>query len=159
MLQRLNKKRRPFDKKETEDPIELILSDGIYAVFHKNWQAYFPDNQLVVIDGNQFLTEPWRPIKQLQGFVGVREFINEDNFVVSDGGLPCFRENKTEHAECISGKRQSNNLNFPKVRFQFSQLLTSFRMFPNYCATFTSHLMYTLLSRSCIRSLSTGTSI
>ena len=125
LLERLNKKRRPFDIKEMEDPIEVILSDGFYAVFHRNWQAYFPDNQLVVIDGNEFLTEPWRPIKQLQRFVGVREFINEDNFVGSDGGLPCFRENKTEDIKCIR-KGQSNNLNFPKVRFQLSQLLNSF---------------------------------
>ena len=120
LLQRFNKKRRPFHIKETKDPIELILSDGFYAVFHRYWQAYFPDNQLIVIDGNQFLTEPWRPIKQIQRFIGVYEFINEDNFVVPDGDLPCFKENKTEEPKCIhSGTGQSIKLSFPKVSFIF----------------------------------------
>ena len=85
-------------EKDFLDPIELILSDGFYAVFQRNLQSVFPDDQLAVIDGNQFLTEPWRPLKQIQKFVGVQQFINENNFVTSKNGLPCFHQSKSDTA-------------------------------------------------------------
>ena len=82
--------------------IERILSDGFYAIFHRYWQTEFPDDQLAVIDGNQFLTEPWKPLEELQKFVGVQQFINENNFVISKSGLPCFRQNQTAAAGSAS---------------------------------------------------------
>ena len=116
LFRRFKQRQRPFGIQATKDPIELILSDGFYAVFHRNWQSYFPNNQLMVIDGNQFLTEPWRPLKRLQHFVGVQEFINEDNFVVPESGLPCFRESKDDHPACLkSTKGRSTRFSFPEV--------------------------------------------
>ena len=116
LYRRFKRRQRPFGISATKDPIELILSDGFYAIFHQNWQAFFPDKQLIVIDGNQFLTEPWKPLKKLQQFVGVQEFINEDNFVIPESGLPCFRENKNDHPACLkSTKGRSTHYRFPKV--------------------------------------------
>ena len=54
LLVRLKRRMRPFGIKATKNPIELLLSDGFYAVFHKRWQEYFPDEQLKVIDGSKY---------------------------------------------------------------------------------------------------------
>ena len=54
LIFRYKRKMRPFGVRATKNPIELILSDGFYAVFHQRWREYFPDHQMLVIDGNQF---------------------------------------------------------------------------------------------------------
>ena len=54
LVKRFKARQRPFGISSTKDPIELILSDGFYAVFHRRWQEFFPDEQLKVIDGNRF---------------------------------------------------------------------------------------------------------
>ena len=51
---RYKRKMRPFGVRATKNPIEIILSDGFYAVFHQRWIDYFPPEQLLVIDGSQF---------------------------------------------------------------------------------------------------------
>ena len=38
----------------TKDPIEIILSDGFYAIFHERWLQNFPERQILVLDGSQF---------------------------------------------------------------------------------------------------------
>ena len=54
LLIRFKRRMRPFGIATTSNPIELLLSDGFYAVFHKRWQEYFPDEQLLVVDGTKF---------------------------------------------------------------------------------------------------------
>lgn len=102
---RFKSRQRPFGISATKDPIELIISDGFYAVFHKRWQEFFPDDQLKVIDGNRFLTEPWVPLKVLQNFIGVQEYIGKRNFILPPGGkgLPCFTEdpNNAAKTDCL----------------------------------------------------------
>lgn len=54
LIFRYKRKMRPFGVRSTKNPIEIILSDGFYAVFHQRWKEYFPDHQLLIIDGSQF---------------------------------------------------------------------------------------------------------
>lgn len=118
LVKRFKARQRPFGISSTKDPIELILSDGFYAVFHRRWQEFFPDEQLKVIDGNRFLTEPWVPLKVLQNFIGVQEFITKQNFVLPPGGkgLPCFTEDKSkDHVDCLGeGKGRTMEKRFSK---------------------------------------------
>jgi hypothetical protein len=51
---RYKRKMRPFGVRATKNPVELVLSDGFYAVFHKKWQEHFPDGQILTIDGGTF---------------------------------------------------------------------------------------------------------
>merc|ERR1739838_729617 len=116
---RYKTRQRPFGISATKDPIELIISDGFYAVFHKRWQEFFPDDQLKVIDGNRFLTEAWVPLKVLQNFIGVQEYIGKKNFVLPPGGkgLPCFTEEPSNAAktDCLGeGKGRTMDKRFSK---------------------------------------------
>ena len=54
LLNRLENGQRPFHRKSTDSPLERILSDGFYAIFHTRWQREFSDEQLLVLDGSQF---------------------------------------------------------------------------------------------------------
>ena len=87
---------------------------SVYYYFQLYNSKYQKDEQMAVVDGTQFLTEPWRPLKKIQKFVGVQQYINEDNFVVPKDGLPCFRENVNDHPACLkSTKGRSRNFKFP----------------------------------------------
>ena len=44
---------RPFNVHGTT-AFERILSDGLYAVFHRRWLEYFHEDQLLVVNGNEF---------------------------------------------------------------------------------------------------------
>jgi len=54
LLVRLENGQRPFHRRSTDSPLERILSDGFYAVFHRRWQRNFADEQLLVLDGTLF---------------------------------------------------------------------------------------------------------
>ena len=50
---RLQNNLRPFNLKESSH-FEMILSDGIYAVHQQAWRDEFGDEQLLVVNGNNF---------------------------------------------------------------------------------------------------------
>lgn len=113
LLIRLKRRMRPFGIKATKNPIELLLSDGFYAVFHKRWQEYFPEEQLKVIDGSKYLTEPWVPLRTIQEYLGVEQYITKDNFQENPDGLPCFIEHGK--SDCLgSGKGRTLDKRFNK---------------------------------------------
>jgi len=123
---------RPFGIHATKDPIELILSDGFYAVFHQRWMEVFSADQMLVLDGSKYckkklstfkgfnlfsVTEPWIPLKAIQQYVGVQEYITKDNFVQNPGGLPCFVEpgKSKEQVDCLGdGKGRTLDKRFHK---------------------------------------------
>ncbi|CAG5109557.1 Oidioi.mRNA.OKI2018_I69.chr2.g4077.t1.cds [Oikopleura dioica] len=117
LLVRFKRRMRPFGIHATKDPIELILSDGFYAVFHQRWMEVFPKEQMLVLDGSKYLTEPWIPLKAIQQYIGVQEYITKDNFMVNPGGLPCFIEpgKSKEQVDCLgSGKGRTLDKRFHK---------------------------------------------
>lgn len=84
--------------------IEAILISGFYAVYNKRWEEVFPREQMLTVNGNLFATEPWLPLKDIQDFVGVEQFLGRKNFQVSeDSGLPCFVEEN--NVKCLSGQK------------------------------------------------------
>ena len=65
------------------------------------------------------MTEPWVPLKVLQNFIGVQEYITRQNFILPPGGkgLPCFTEDKKVEgkADCLgAGKGRSLEKRFTK---------------------------------------------
>ena len=48
-----------------------------YCRFAKSWLKWFPLDQLKVVDGNLLITHPHLVMKELQTFLGVRQFIDE----------------------------------------------------------------------------------
>ena len=50
---RMKHEMRPFNLHSTSQ-IEKILADGLYAIFHKSWLEYFHEDQILVVNGNNF---------------------------------------------------------------------------------------------------------
>lgn len=105
LLFRLKHEMRPFDI-HTTTTFEKILSDGLYSVFHRRWLEYFHEDQLLVVNGNDFLNTPWVPMKKIQEFIGVAQNITRDSFIVPEDeegnvGLPCFLESQDSKADCL----------------------------------------------------------
>lgn len=102
---------RPFSLGDGGNHFELILADGFYAVHHDAWLRHFSPDQLLVVNGNNFLRNPWVPLKRIQSFLGIEHQITRESFIVpvdADGtsGIPCFIEPGQEEANCI-GKGES----------------------------------------------------
>jgi len=99
---------RPFNLKKG-DHFEMILADGLYAVHQQSWLDHFSKEQMLVVNGNNFLKTPWIPMKKIQAFLGIDHEITRDSFTVpieEDGseGVPCFIED--DESSCI-GKGDS----------------------------------------------------
>lgn len=117
---RLQNNLRPFNLKESSH-FEMILSDGIYAVHQQAWRDEFGDDQLLVVNGNNFLNSPWVPMRKIQSFLGLENEISRDSFIIpknEDGsdGTPCYIEDDQTEANCIgkgsSEKGRSLDKNF-----------------------------------------------
>jgi len=122
LLFRLKNQMRPFDIQKTSG-FEKILSDGLYSVFHRRWLEFFHEDQLLVVNGNEFLNTPWLPMKKIQEFIGVSQNITRDSFIIPEDaegntGLPCFLETPESHADCLgkgaSEKGRSLDKSFSK---------------------------------------------
>jgi len=115
---------RPFtlSKEEGAGHIEVILADGFYAIHHQSWLKYFDEDQLLVVNGNNFLKKPWVPMKHIQEFLGIEPQITRESFVVptdengNESGIPCFIEPGETTGDCIgkgsSEKGRSLDKNF-----------------------------------------------
>lgn len=78
------------------DPKSSKVSIGLYVKHLKNWLQYFPLKQMYFVNGDEFIKNPVREIKNVQKFLKLPIMIDEDSFLF----------NKTKGFYCIIVKRE-----------------------------------------------------
>ena len=61
----------------------VALRRGIYHIHYSNWLKFFPKEQILVLDGEAFMSNPYPTLKKVERFLGLRDYIREDHFVFS----------------------------------------------------------------------------
>jgi len=56
------------------------LQRSIYHYHLVRWMRYFPLNQIHIVDGDRFISEPWVGLAELETFLGLQPQITQDNF-------------------------------------------------------------------------------
>lgn len=53
------------------------------SLYHRHmdqWRKHFPANQLLVVDGDRFITTPWEEMERVQDFLGIPRVITKESF-------------------------------------------------------------------------------
>ena len=58
------------------EPVKI----GLYASHLRHWLRYFNDTQLLVIDGQRFIEEPWLELGAIEKFLNIKLHFTKDYF-------------------------------------------------------------------------------
>ena len=94
-----------FESLQSNYPKASMISDGLYSIHIKEWfKCGFKQSQILIINGDEFITNPSKIILEVQQFMGLAPVIKEENFKLNDeNGLFCF-VNITREIDCLSEK-------------------------------------------------------
>jgi hypothetical protein len=83
-----------------------IFYDGYYYDHIQKWLKYFPLNQMLFINGEQFRREPSVEMKRMESFLNLEPFIKKEHFVFNKTrGLYCMKNELTSTVKCMSGDK------------------------------------------------------
>lgn len=78
-------------RNETNDE---IISPGKYIISYKQWLKFFPKEQILVLDGENFIIKPFEELQKIEIFLNLTPYIQEENFVFDNNkGFFCINDN------------------------------------------------------------------
>ena len=87
---------------ENEDVRSLVLFWSLYADRLRPWIRIFGMENVLVLDGDKFVTDPVTELKKAEIFIGIPPKIRQDNFIYSkEKGFYCVNNNKGR-GDCLS---------------------------------------------------------
>ena len=60
------------------------VTKGIYHSHFKRWLEYFPRNQILLLNGDDYVKDPYPILKKVELFLGLRSYIKRSNVVWND---------------------------------------------------------------------------
>ena len=77
-----------------------------YAVHLTKWLKYFPLSQILILDGDNFVANPYEELLKVQTFLQIKPFYTRSQFVFSDvKGFYCWKMNIQQEPKCLGDKK------------------------------------------------------
>ena len=85
------------------NPNSEFISHSIYSMFIDRWTRWFAiDTQLLVIDGDKFVSDPLSELVRVENFLGLRNYLTKQNVVFNEEkGFHCMVSD-SGHKKCLS---------------------------------------------------------
>jgi hypothetical protein len=84
-----------------------------YAYNYKQWLKYFPREQILILNGENFIVDPYQEIKKVEEFLNLKKFYLKKNFIFDKAkGFYCIRKNEKQKPTCL-GSDKGNNIEIP----------------------------------------------
>jgi hypothetical protein len=92
-----------FDKNGTFSTSRSYFIRGMYVVHYKKWLKYFPKDQILILNGENFVKNPYEEIKKVEVFLNLKQFFLKENFIFNKSkGFYCLKNNLNESkVECL----------------------------------------------------------
>ena len=86
---------------------DAIISPGRYVESYKKWLKYFPKEQILVLNGENFIENPYEEVVKLEKYLNITPFFQKEHFVFDKKkGFFCFKEDlKSIEIECMKGNK------------------------------------------------------
>jgi len=85
-----------------------LISDSLYIVHLKRWLKHFKFSQFLILDGHEFIKNPYNELKKVEKFLGLASFFHPDHYVFDKKkGFYCIKGqlfNKTNNV-CLSEEK------------------------------------------------------
>ena len=76
---------------------------GMYAVHLKRWLEVFPLSQILIVESERFVAEPWAELQRAEQFLGLQHELTEEHFVYNaTKGFYCYREGEGAREQCLT---------------------------------------------------------
>ena len=68
---------------------------SLYDVHYIKWLKFFKKDQILVVNGEQLISQPASVLKQVEKFLGLKEFFNDEMFFKGSTGFYCWSSDGT----------------------------------------------------------------
>ena len=103
----------------------MPLNASVYVEHLKKWYAYFPREQIHIVDGEKLITDPLEEVRLVEDFLGLKHEITSDHVkFVEEKGFFCMRKHVTSNFQCLS--KLKGGMPKPDVDPKFEQRLRDF---------------------------------
>ena len=86
------------------DTDNFAVSASSYYIHVQKWLEFFPMDQFLLIDTIELAKDPLNPLKQLEAFLGVRSYFNEDNvYYNATRGFHCVKFSYSDRGYTCAG--------------------------------------------------------
>ena len=111
-------------------PRQRAIYSSNYALLIKNWTEWFNQSQIHIVVGDRLKLDPLKELKQIEDFLGIRNYINDNHIVYNElKGFYCRVVNKvTEEEECLGPNKGRTQIEVPQ---NYMQRLDDFFMTHN----------------------------
>ena len=68
---------------------------SLYDVHYMKWLKFFKKDQILVVNGEQLISQPASVLKQVEKYLGLKEFFNDEMFFKGSTGFYCWSSDGT----------------------------------------------------------------
>jgi len=104
-----------------------------YSRIWKELTTVYPENQILLLDGDVFIEEPVRILNKIEDFLNLPRFFSEDHFDFSGKhGFPCFKLDENSMSKCMSKSKARDHPDLSEeslqhLRNHFKPMLEEFK--------------------------------
>ena len=115
-------KKLVFTKDEKVDASYKPVKESLYVKALRRFYAYFHKSQILILDGDAFITDPVPQLNRVERFLGLQPVITNEDFIFDkEKGFFCRRENGK--SKCMPNYKGRPH---PKVQLKYLKVLQEF---------------------------------
>ena len=92
-----NRKRQPFEKVvfKEDGSVKInirVIKDSLYDVHYERWLHYFPSKHILIVNGDQLITNPLNELKQVEEYLNIKPYFSSDKLYFNvTKGFYCWK--------------------------------------------------------------------
>ena len=88
---------------ELKFPVHYYINYSLYVENYKIWLKYFHENQFLFVNGESFISNPYKELKKVENFLNLKPFIERKHFVFnSEKGFHCLNNYENRSVKCMN---------------------------------------------------------
>uniref|UniRef100_A0A0K0DSZ5 Sulfotransfer_1 domain-containing protein n=1 Tax=Strongyloides stercoralis TaxID=6248 RepID=A0A0K0DSZ5_STRER len=88
------------------------IRNSLYSIHLFNYLKYFKKNQILIINGDNFIKNPLNELKKVQKFLHLPQMIHSQQLVFnSDKGFYCFKKEEKAKVKCLGNSKGRKHVN------------------------------------------------
>ena len=79
---------------------------GEYGRHLKNWLRYFPLKQILIVDGGNFIVNPFEELQRIEEYLELQSYFQKSQFFYSEEkGFYCWKTKRKTEPQCLGDKK------------------------------------------------------
>ena len=101
-------------------PNHYLVTHGMYVVHYKRWLEYFPKKQFLIVNGENFIKNPYEEVKKAEKFLNLKPYIEKSHFIYDKKkGFFCMNKNQEKNkTECMGADKGRKHPNISESVLQ-----------------------------------------